>query len=587
MIRSPICTFMGHVDHGKTSILDSIRKTAIVKTEAGAITQAIGASIIPLNTIKEVCGQLLEQLKINLTIPGLLFIDTPGHAAFTNLRKRGGSLADIAILVIDINEGFMPQTEECIEILKHNKTPFIIAANKIDLISGWRDEQGPLLQVIPKQLPHIQEELDKKIYTLVGKLSELGFNSERFDRIEDYTKQIAIIPCSAKTGQGIAELLMVLTGLAQKYLEKSLQIEVKGPAKGTILEVKEEKGLGKTLDVIIYDGILKKNDLVVIGGLNKPIVTKVKALFEPMPLEEMRVKKAQFKPVDQVAAATGVKISATGIDEATAGMPIRVCSEQELDKVKEEIQNIVKEVLIATDKIGIIVKTDSLGSLEALITLLKEKHMPIRKATIGNITKKDIAEAEANYDKDPLQAVVLGFNVSLSKEIDTIPEKVKIITSDIIYRLIEEFELWQEQEKSKLEQEALAELTKPCKLEILRGYVFRQSNPAVIGVEVLAGTARTGISLMKQDGKSIGTIKSMQLEQENIAEAEKGKQVAIAIPEATVGRQINEGEILLSDISEEEFRKLKQFKKYLNKDEIEILKEIAEIKRKSNVIWGI
>jgi len=578
---------MGHVDHGKTSILDSIRKSAIVKTEAGAITQAIGASIIPLNTIKDVCGPLLDKLKTKLTIPGLLFIDTPGHAAFTNLRKRGGALADIAILVVDINEGFMPQTEESIEILKHNKIPFIIAANKIDLISGWRKEKDSLLKSISNQPQNIQEELDKKLYTLVGKLSEMGFESERFDRVDNYTKQIAIIPCSAKTGKGIPELLMVLTGLAQRYLEKNLEIKVKGPAKGTILEVKEEKGLGKTLDLIIYDGILKKNDLIVIGGLNKPIATKVKALFEPMPLEEMRVKKANFKPVDQVSAATGVKISAPDTEEAVAGMPIRACSEQELEKIKQEIQTIVKEVLILTDKTGIIIKTDSLGSLEALTTLLKEKEITIRKASIGEITKKDIAEAEANYDKDPLKAVVLGFNVELSKEVKTIPDKIKIIKSDIIYKIIEEFELWQEQEKLRIEKQNLAELTMPCKLEILKGYVFRQNNPAVVGVDILAGKAKTNIPLIKQDGKEIGILKSMQLEQENIEEAEKGKQIAISLPDVTVGRQINEGDTLLSDIPEEDFRKLKKFKKYLNKEEIEILKQVAEIKRKTNPVWGV
>jgi len=585
--RSPICTFMGHVDHGKTSLQDFIRKSSIIKTEAGAITQAIGASITPIETIKEICGPLLEQLKLDLTIPGLLFIDTPGHAAFTNLRKRGGSLADIAILVIDINEGIKPQTEESIEILKHNKIPFIIAANKIDLIAGWRDDKDPLLKSISNQSQQIQEILDKKLYELVGKLSELGFESERFDRVDDYTKQIAMIPCSAKTGKGIPELLMVLTGLAQKYLEKNLEIEVKGPAKGTILEVKEEKGLGKTLDVIIYDGILKKNDTIVIGGLNQPVTTKVKALLEPMPLEEMRVKKAKFNPVKEVSAATGVKITATGIEEVIAGMPIRVASQENLEKTRQEVQEMVKEILIATDKTGIIIKTDSLGSLEALITLLKEKDIEIRKATIGEISKKDIAEAESNYDQDRLKAIILGFNVDISKEVEKIPKKVKIIRSDIIYKIIEEFETWQENEKLNMEKENMAELTKPCKLNILKGYVFRQNNPAVVGVEVMAGTAKTGIALIKTDGKEIGTLKSMQLEQENIENAEAGKRIAISIPEATVGRQINEGETLLSDIPEEDFRKLREFKKYLKNDEIEILKEIAQLKRKGNPVWGI
>ncbi|MFH2028259.1 MAG: translation initiation factor IF-2, partial [Nanoarchaeota archaeon] len=330
-IRSLICTTLGHVDHGKSSILDKIRGTAIVKGEAGAITQAIGASIIPLDTIKNICGSLLSALNMKLRIPGLLFIDTPGHAAFTNLRKRGGNLADIAILVIDINEGLKPQTIESIEILKNYKTPFVIAANKIDLVSGWQKKEGNLIKKIQQQTQQMQEVLDNKVYTLVGKLSELGFESERFDRVDNYSKQIAIVPTSAQTGEGIPELLMVLTGLAEKYLEKCLECDVKGMAKGTVLEVKEVIGLGTCMDAIIYDGTLKKNDTIVIGSLTEPIVAKVKGLFEPTPLSEMRDKKSKFKSIQAAIAATGVRINASGTEEVVAGMPIRACEKNDVD----------------------------------------------------------------------------------------------------------------------------------------------------------------------------------------------------------------------------------------------------------------
>ncbi|MCX6707042.1 MAG: GTP-binding protein [Candidatus Woesearchaeota archaeon] len=256
MLRSPICSVLGHVDHGKSSILDSIRGTCVVKGEAGLITQAIGASIIPLGTIKAKCGKLLETMNMTFTIPGLLFIDTPGHAAFTSLRKRGGALADIAIVVIDINEGFKPQTIEAIEILKNNKTPFIIAANKIDLIPGWKISQKSILQNIMEQSPDVITKIDMKLYEIVGQIHEkFSMNSERFDRVDDFTKQIAIVPCSAKTGEGLQELIMVIAGLAQRFLEKALDFNIDGPAKGSIMEVKEDKGLGKTIDVIIYDGL--------------------------------------------------------------------------------------------------------------------------------------------------------------------------------------------------------------------------------------------------------------------------------------------------------------------------------------------
>ena len=583
-IRSPLCVVLAHVDHGKTSILDKIRGTAITKGEAGGITQAIGASIIPLHTIQKVCGKLLETLKMKFSIPGILFIDTPGHASFTSLRRRGGNLADIAILVIDINEGLKPQTIESIEILKQYKTPFVIAANKIDLISGWRSSDNPLLTNIKQQSQNIQQLLDKRLYELVGKLAELGFNSERFDRVDDFSKNIAIIPTSAKTGEGIPELLMVMTGLAQKFLESNLKCDVKGSAKGTILEVKEEKGLGKSIDVIIYDGSLKRNDTIVIGTLTEPIVTKVKGLFEPMPLKEMRDKKSKFKPVKEVNAATGVKISANDIDEVLSGMPVRSCSPNEIEKVKQEIKAEVEEVLIETDKEGIVIKADTLGSLEALDNILKEKNIPIKKASIGNITKKDISDAEANYKKDSLKSVILGFNVASDIEV---PKNVKLISNNVIYKIIGELEKWQEDEKKRLESKELEKLVMPCKFQLLKGYVFRQNNPAVVGVDVLSGTINIGTPLMNKEGKEITEVKSMQMDQENIEKAEKNKQVAVSMEGVTVGRQINEGDILYSAVPESDFRKLKTLKKYLSEDEKQILKEIAQIKRKANAVWGI
>ncbi len=588
-IRSPICAIEGHVDHGKTSLLDKIRGSSVAKGEAGAITQAIGASIIPIETIKKLCGALLETLKIKLTIPGLLFIDTPGHAAFTALRKRGGNLADIAIVVIDLNEGIMPQTKEAIEILRTYKTPFIIALNKIDLIKGYAKKSGNLLQNLSSQPEEIKQKIDTKLYELVGKLYEMGFESERFDRVNDYTKQIAIIPLSAKTGDGIPELLMVLTGLAQKYLEQCLKCNTEGPAKGIILEVKEDKGLGTTMDTIIYDGTLKINDILVIAGLETPIVTKVKALLQPSPLAEMREKKTKFSSVKQATASTGVKISAPDIEHVVAGMPLQSCKESEIESVKESVQKEAEEVLIKTEKSGIIVKADNLGSLEAIGNLLKEKNIPVQKASIGDITKKDISEAESMLEEDPLKAAILGFNVKLTPDAAEIAKqsKAKLIISDVIYRLIEDIESWQQGETKRYESEKLEKLIRPCKLHILKGYIFRQSNPAVFGVEVTEGTLKSGILLMKTDGTLLKPVKSIQHEQEAIDKAEKGKQVAVAMQGITVGRQLNEGDILLSDIPEEQFKKLKELKSCLSKPEVELLKEIAEIKRKENPTWGI
>jgi len=586
MLRQLIITVMGNVDSGKTQLLDTIRNTAIIETEPGKITQSIGCSIIPMETIKRICGKLLEQLKLQIEIPGFVIIDTPGHAAFTNLRKRGGNLADVAILVIDINEGVKPQTAECIGILKQYKTPFVVALNKIDLLPGWKpNSKTGLLENINKQNENAMLLLEKKLYDVVGRISEFGFNAERFDRVEDYTKQIAIIPISAKAGEGLAELLMVITGMSQRFLEQSLKVDVKGNAKGTILEVKEEKGLGTTADVILYDGSLKQNDIVVIGSLDEPVSTKIKALFEPLPLAEMRDKKAKFKPVNEIAAETGVKISAPELDKVVAGMPLRSCLADEVSKVKEEIKKEIAEVIIETDNQGIVIKADSLGSLEALIQILRGKGINIKRASIGSISKKDISDADSAYEKEPLQSVVLGFNVKSMP--GTRPKNAKVICSNVIYKLLEDFEKWQSDERRRLESKEIEGLHRPCKIVLLKGYVFRQNNPAIAGVEVLAGTLAAGTPLMKNDGIAITEAKSMQQEQENIEKAEKGKQVAVSLPDVTIGRQLNEGDILYSAVPEEHFRKFKEFKNLLSQEEINLLKEIAEIMRKSNPMWGV
>ena len=583
-LRSPICTVVGHVDHGKSSILDKIRRSKIVAGEAGKITQHIGASIVPLDTIKKICGDLTKTM--DFSIPGLLFIDTPGHAAFTHLRKRGGNLADIAILVVDINEGFKPQTIESLEILKSYKTPFIVAANKIDLLPRWKSDKGNILANIQKQDPAVITQVETKLYELVGKMAQFGINSERFDRVEDFTNQIAIVPVSAETGEGIPELLMVISGLAQKFLEKCLECEVSGNAKGTVLEVKEEKGLGKTVDAIIYDGSIKVNDIIVIGGVDDAIVTKVRALLEPMPLKEMRDKKGKFRSVKEAHAATGVKIAAPDLDKVISGMPIRVAGKDEVDKVAEEIQAEVKEVLVTTEDIGIIVKADTLGSLEAVSVLMKEHNFSVRKAAVGDISKKDIAEAESNYDKDPLTAVVVGFGVDVKPDVK-IPDNIKVITSDVIYRLVEDMEKFVTEAKKAEEMKKLDGLNWPCKIELLRGYVFRQNNPAVVGCHILQGKAMTGMRLMNKNGQTVTDIKSMQREKDSMSTVEAGEQVAVAMNGVTVGRQVNEGDILYSYLTENEFRTFKELKKLLSEKDIELLKEISAIMRKDNPIWGV
>jgi len=569
-LRSIVCTIIGHVDHGKSQIVEAITGLSIVEKEAGRITQCINAINVPFSLIEEIIGSYKQKIKI----PGLLIIDTPGHASFTNLRKRGGSLADIAVLVIDVNEGIKPQTIECIEILRHNKTPFIIAANKIDLIHGFNPKRGQLLETINSQSENIKQELDKKIYSIVGKLTEYNFDADRFDRIEDYSRKVAIVPTSAKLKLGIPELLLVLAGLAQKFLENRLNIDINKPAKGVVLEIKEEKGFGKTLDVIIYDGKIKRDDEIIIAGLDKPVSTKVRTLLEHS------IKSKKLVPVEEVTAACTVKIIPKDSEEIFAGMPFEVADKNSEERIKREIQKEVEEVLIETDREGVIVKADSLGSLEALTSLLKENKIFIKKSSLGNVNKSDIAEASA--EENSVYKAVLAFNV---KSLES--SSIKIINHDVIYKIIDDYKEWKGNEIKKLEQEKLKNLIRPGKITILPGTVFRQSNPAILGVEVLAGSISADCPLMNEDGKPLTRIKSIQVEGENVQKVEQGKQAAVSLPGLTVGRQIFENSVLYTDIPEDDFRKIKEMKNYLNPSEVQLLKEISLIKRRKYPLWGV
>ncbi len=555
MLRQPIVCVLGHVDHGKTTLLDKIRSSAVAAKEAGGITQAIGATEIPIGTIKEICGPLFAKIESKVQIPGLLFLDTPGHEAFTSLRKRGGSCADLAILVVDINEGFQPQTVESIQFLKEFKTPFVVAATKIDSIKGWFPNGGkPFIESFAKQPQHVKDVLEEKIYKIVAQLSEQGFNSERFDRISDFTKNISIVPCSGKTGEGIPELLMMLSGLAQEFLKGELEIKSEKGI-GSILEVKDVKGIGTTIDVILYDGKIEKGDWIVIGG-KEPLATKVRALMKPAPLKELRVEK-QFEHVDKVSAAAGIKISAPGLENAIAGSPIITTKdESEIEGVKAELAKEVEGIEFEKAAGGIVTKADTLGSLEAMIRLLKQKNVEIRKAEVGNVHRNDIVTIES---EDRLKKVILAFNVKISEDAAEMARSrnVKIFENNVIYRLLEDYEKWISEEKKKMEQEKLESITRPGKILLLKGMVFRASSPAVVGVEVVSGMIKSGVSLLK-DGKEIGTIKEIQSEGNLVEKAERGQRVAVSMNEPIVGRHIFEGDELSVKVIAEDLAVLEE-----------------------------
>jgi len=574
-IRQPIIVVMGHVDHGKTSLLDSIRKTAVTLSEPGAITQSISASHVPIEVVKKICGPAMKLVKTELKIPGLLFVDTPGHEAFTNLRKRGGSIADLAVLVVDIAQGFQPQTIESIEILKEYKTPFIIAANKIDLVTGWRSKEGCFIDTVANQREEVQQALDEKLYGIMGEISKYGFNSERFDRVKDFTKEIAIVPVCARTGEGIPELLILLAGLAQKFLEQQLQTE-DGPGKGSILETKYEKGLGTTIDVILYDGVIRKGDVIVLATKKGILSTKIRGLIVP--------KTGGLSYVDEVRAASGVKIFAPSLEDAMPGSEVYVARQaEEEQQYKQQLESELKSILITTEKIGIILKADTLGSIEAISHLLQAEGIQIKRADIGSITKQELNEANAIRSKDRYAGAILAFNVQV--DFETVEEArvkaIPIIQSNIIYSLLERFQEWKVEEKEREKQEAFASIVFPAKIKALPGCCFRISKPAIFGIEVLAGRIKPDYELMTENGNKIGKIKSIQEDKHSLQEAVKGQQIAISVDDAVFGKDIEDSMVLYTYVPKKDaILLMEKYKMQLSDEEIAILEKIQRIQMK-------
>jgi translation initiation factor 5B len=590
-LRQPVVVVLGHVDSGKTSLLDKIRGTAVQSREVGGITQHIGASFFPIETIKDITGPLYEKLsKSETQIPGLLVIDTPGHEVFANLRVRGGSAADIAIVVVDVNKGFEAQTNESIEILRKRKVPFVIALNKIDMVTGWRKGNTPFISdQIKKQDVSVQTSLDEKIYNVVGSLSRLGYSSEAFWRVKDFTKELAIVPVSAASGVGIPELLAVMIGLTQQYMAKKLERR-DGAARGIVLEINEEVGLGPSANIILLDGILKQGDHITVAKRDSAIVTKIKALLLPKPLDEMRDPRDKFKPVSEVMSAAGLKITSPDLDGVLAGSPLYVLEKKEDEnRLKMIVESEIKSAIINTDSNGIILRCDAIGSIEAITELLKKANIPIQSADIGHITRRDVIAASAVKEKDRYTGVVLGFNVKILDDAQKESQErgVKIFHERIIYNLVRSYADWVIYQKEHEESILFNEIPPVCKFQFLKGFIFRRNDPAVFGAEILIGKLRQKVFVINENGKKIGTIHQIQEGGKAIEEATKGMQIAVSIKGPSIGRQINEEDLFYTDLNSRQAKMLiERFHHRLNEEEKETFDKILKLKRKTDPAFG-
>ena len=582
-LREPIVSLLGHVDHGKTTLLDRIAGSVRASREAGGITQHIGAIEVPGATVRQLARGVLSEEQ--MVVPGLLFVDTPGHRSFETMRRRGGALADLAVLVVDAREGVMPQTRESIQILRREKTPFAVALTKIDLLAGWRKVAAAtsLAEQIAKSGPEFAKLLDLRLYSVAEELDQLGFSAERYDRVRDFTRNVGIVPVSAKSGVGVPELIALLVGLSQRFLSEELLL-VKDGGEATILERSDQKGVGPVGSVIVYRGRLRLGDEIVVTGRAEPFASRVRGLYRPAPAKGSRAPKTlRLESLEEVTAAAGVYLAATGIEEAMPGGLLKVVrGPEEASTVRGELAAASHPVAELAES-GVAICADTLGGLEAIAFECREKQIPVHEATVGPVGRPTVMR-EATV-RDPTHRAVLAFGVPVLADAQTeAGTAVRIFRADVMYRAIEEYLTWRQARQREVDVARWAEFVRPAKLEVLEGFVFRASKPAIVGVRVLGGVLRPGVRLMRSDGGEVGILKSLQRENEPVPEAAEGSELAASIDGAVVGRNLREKDLLWVALPEAAARALKD--QPLTSAERTILEEVVRMRRAVHPFWG-
>ncbi|ODQ68432.1 hypothetical protein NADFUDRAFT_49072 [Nadsonia fulvescens var. elongata DSM 6958] len=596
-LRSPICCILGHVDTGKTKLLDKIRQTNVQEGEAGGITQQIGATFFPIDAIKSKTQVMEKYAPQDFKVPGLLVIDTPGHESFSNLRTRGSSLCNIAILVVDIMHGLEPQTIESIRLLKAGKTPFIVALNKIDRLYGWdATANGAFRDSLAKQNKSVQREFEDRLEKTKLAFAEQGLNAELYYKNKNMAKNVSLVPSSAITGEGIPDLLSLLLTLTQTRMNK--QLMYLSTLEATILEVKVVEGLGTTIDVVLSNGILHEGDRIILCGQNGPIATNVRALLTPQPLRELRLK-SQYVHHKSVKAALGVKISAPDLEKAVAGSRLLVVGpDDDEEDLMDDVMDDLTGLLDSVDKSGkgVCVQASTLGSLEALLDFLKDMKIPVMSIGLGPVYKRDIMKASTMLERAPELAIMLCFDVKVDKEAEQYAEenKITIFSADIIYHLFDNFVAYQKKMLEQKKKDNLDSAIFPAVLKIV--HVINKRNPMIVGVDIAEGALRIGtpISAVKIDPAtgekviySLGRVTSMEVNHKSHEIVKKGQTnagVAVRIESnatflPTWGRHIDDKDLLYSHITRKSIDTLKDpaFRDEVSRDEWLLIKKLKPL----------
>ncbi|XP_042723035.1 eukaryotic translation initiation factor 5B [Lagopus leucura] len=588
-LRAPVICVLGHVDTGKTKILDKLRHTHVQDSEAGGITQQIGATNVPLEAINEQTKMVKNFDRENIKIPGMLIIDTPGHESFSNLRNRGSSLCDIAILVVDIMHGLEPQTIESINLLKSKKCPFIVALNKIDRLYDWKKSPDTDVAVtLKKQKKNTKDEFEERAKAIIVEFAKQGLNAALFYENKDPRTFVSLVPTSAHTGDGMGSLIALLVELTQTMLTKRLA-ECQ-ELRAQVMEVKALPGMGTTIDVILINGRLREGDTIIVPGVEGPIVTQIRGLLLPPPMKELRVKN-QYEKHKEVVAAQGVKILGKDLEKTLAGLPLLVAhKEDEVPVLKDELIHELKQTLnaIKLEEKGVYVQASTLGSLEALLEFLKTSEVPYAGINIGPVHKKDVMKASVMLEHDPQYAVILAFDVRIERDAQEMADSlgVRIFSAEIIYHLFDAFTKYRQDYKKQKQEEFKHIAVFPCKMKILPQFIFNSRDPIVMGVVVEAGQVKQGTPMCvpSKNFVDIGIVTSIEINHKPVEVAKKGQEVCVKIEPIPgespkmYGRHFEATDILVSKISRQSIDALKDwFRDEMQKSDWQLIVELKKV----------
>ena len=588
--RSPIVCVLGHVDVGKTKILDKLRHSNVQIGEAGGITQQIGATFLPLEYFKQHLTKIDKNFQLETQIPGILLIDTPGHASFTNLRSRGSSLCDIAVLIVNINKGIEKQTIESMELLRSKKTPFIIALNQFDRVYNWKSKEWEGFQ---KSLKSQNKSVKKAFMKLCDdnktQFIKNSLNTELYYDNKNMKEYVNLVPTSAITGEGLPDLLGLLVYCSQKFLLK--KIEFKNEIQCTILEVKVTENIGTTIDIILVNGTLSIGDKIVIGGLFGPIKTQIKIILLPPSAKEMRVK-CEYEQHNSISGAIGAKLFCPDLENALAGSPLYVYkTEEEGVKYQNEIikdfNSIVQKDLSKNGK-GIMVQASTLGSLEAILTFLSDQKVLVSVVGVGNLAKKDVIKMETSHanQENPLKEdlVILCFDNKVLPEAQQYADQkgIKIFNDEIIYHLFDKYIEFKKNCELERKKEKEKEAIFPCNLRTVM--FINKKDPLIIGVDVVEGIMKIGTPIYcVEKNLPIGVIESIEKDHKpinNVKPNDGSVSIRIKVFDSSLaaGRHFDEKSTYVSQITRNSIDALKQyFRDEMSQDDWKLIIKIKKI----------